>query len=174
MEFPEPSITFRLSTSPDELDTVEPLWNALQEHHASLNPVIGGRAPKRDLPDSWRRRREKYESWLGEPQTFFILAEKNDSVAVGYAFVTVGPPYAGWDTGDRLAELETLSVLPDDRSGGIGTRLLEEVWNRLSERGVDDLVITTATTNVDSHRFYERHGFAASFVIYYRKRDHLQ
>ena len=172
METPEPQITLRLSTSTEELATIEPLWNSLHEHHSRLSPTIGGRAPKRDLPDAWRHRREKYERWLEDPETFFILAEDGEDIPVGYAFVTVGPTLAGWDTGDRLAELETLSVLPGRRSGGIGTRLLEEVWNRLSERGVDDLMITTATTNVDSHRFYEHHGFASSFVIYYRQRDH--
>jgi hypothetical protein len=33
--------------------------------------------------------------------------------------------------------------------------------------GVEDLAITTAKTNVDSRRFYERHGFTQDFVIYY-------
>jgi ribosomal protein S18 acetylase RimI-like enzyme len=86
---------------------------------------------------------------------------------VGYAFVTIGPGYASWDTGDRLAELETLSVLPWHRGDGIGSALLDVVWARLSESGVRDLVITTAETNIDSRRFYERHGFKSSFVIYY-------
>lgn len=45
--------------------------------------------------------------------------------------------------------------------------LLESVWGRLAEMGVEDLVITTAKTNVDSHRFYERHGFTQGFVVYY-------
>lgn len=33
---------------------------------------------------------------------------------------------------------------------------------------IEDLVVMTALTNVDSHRFYERHGFKQGFVTYYR------
>jgi ribosomal protein S18 acetylase RimI-like enzyme len=164
---PEPGITLRFEDKVEHLSALEPLWNALQEHHAKLTPNLGGSAPKRELADSWQRRRTKYERWLEDPETFFVVAESGDR-PIGYAFVTVGPGYAGWQTGDRLAELETLSVLPEHRGDGVGTALLESVWGRLAEMGVKDLVITTAKTNVDSHRFYERHGFTQAFVIYYR------
>jgi ribosomal protein S18 acetylase RimI-like enzyme len=166
MEAPRSEITVRLAGEIDQLAAVEPLWNALQAHHAKLTPNLGGSTPKRELEDSWRRRRAKYERWLQDPDTFFAIAENGDH-PVGYAFVTVGPGYAGWQTGDRLAELETLSVLPEHRGAGVGTALLESVWQRLDEMGVEDLAITAAKTNVDSHRFYERHGFIQGFVIYH-------
>lgn len=164
----KPEIALRFGDKADQLSALEPLWNALQEHHSKLTPNLGGSAPKRELADSWRRRRAKYERWLEDPETFFVVAESGDC-PIGYAFVTVGPGYAGWETGDRLAELETLSVLPGHRGDGVGTALLESVWGQLAKMGVEDLVITTAKTNVDSHRFYERHGFTQGFVIYYRK-----
>jgi GNAT superfamily N-acetyltransferase len=169
MEPSKPEIALRRADRADQLDVVEPLWNALQEHHSKLIPNLGDRAPKRGLADSWRRRRAKYERWLEDPETFFVIAEDGDG-PIGYAFVTVGSGYAAWQTGDRLAELETLSVLPDRRGDGVGAALLESVWERLAEVGVDDLAITAAKTNVDSHRFYERHGFAQSFVVFYGKR----
>jgi len=31
------------------------------------------------------------------------------------------------------------------------------------------MAITTTTTNVDSHRFYEREGFQQRFAVYYGK-----
>lgn len=167
---PQPEITLHYAGEVDRLSALEPLWNALQEHHSKLTPNLGGSAPNRELADSWRRRRVKYEGWLKDPATFFVVAEDGDR-PVGYAFVTVGPGYAGWQTGDRLAELETLSVMPEHRGDGVGSALLQAVWGRLAEMGVEDLVITTAKTNVDSHRFYERHGFIESFVIYYGKGD---
>lgn len=108
MEASKSEITVRFAGEIDQLATVEPLWNALQEHHSKLTP--------------------------------------------------------------NLAELETLSVLPEHRGGGVGTALLESVWERLAEIGVEDLAITAAKTNADSHRFYERHGFTQGFVIYYGRR----
>ena len=159
----------RYADTPAELDAVEPMWNALQEHHVKITPDLGPQTPKRSLDDAWRMRRSKYERWLEDPETFFVVVE-DASGPVGYAFVTVGPGYASWATGERAGVLETLSVLPDRRGGGVGAALIEAVWNRLEEKGIDDLAITTTKTNVDAHRFYERQGFEQGFVIYYGKR----
>lgn len=161
--------TLRYASSAEELDVLEPLWNALQEHHSEILPALGGQTPPRSLQDAWDRRRSKYARWLDDSETFFVVAECGDK-PVGYAFVTVGPGYAGWATG-RLAELETLSVLPEHRESQIGSQLLNAVWLKLVECGIDEMAITTALTNVDSHRFYERHGFQQGFVIYYGRRD---
>ncbi len=160
--------TLRYADAVAELDAVEPLWNALQAHHTAISPDLGQGTPSRQPGDAWRIRRSKYERWLRDPDTFFVLAEIAGK-PVGYAFVTVGPGYASWQTGQRLAELETLSVLPEHRGGGVGSALLDAVWSRLGALEVEDMAITTTTTNVDSHRFYEREGFRQRFAVYYGK-----
>lgn len=165
----EPAIELRYVDAVGEIDAVEPMWNALQEHHVRITPELDPQTPGRDLADAWRVRRSKYVRWLEDPDTFFVLAE-GDSGPVGYAFVTVGPGYASWRTGERAGVLETLSVLPERRGGGVGEALIEAVWSRLAELGVEDLAITTTVTNVDSHRFYERHGFSKGFVVYHGRR----
>ena len=162
----EPSL--RYAGTAEELDGLEPIWNALQTHHTEITPDLGASTPKRSLADSWRIRRSKYERWLQDPDTFFVVAER-DGKPVGYAFVTIGLPYAGWATGDRLAELETLSVLPEQRSSGLGAALIDAVWERLATLGVEDMAITTTTTNVEAQRFYEREGFQRRFAVYYGK-----
>lgn len=153
-----------------ELDALEPLWGALQEHHAAITPSLGAGTPKRGMADAWRMRRSKYERWLNDEETFFLIAEIAGE-PVGYAFVTVGPGHASWATGERFAELQTLSVLAGHRGAGVGAALIEAVWERLAPLGVDEMGITTTITNVDAHRFYERHGFEQRFVVYYGKRE---
>lgn len=165
----DPAITLRYADSAEELDLLEPLWNALQEHHARITPELDPHTPKRELADAWRVRRSKYVRWLEDPEAFFVVAE-DASGPIGYAFVTVGLGYASWATGERAGVLETLSVLPDSRSGGVGGALLEAAWRGLEERGIEDMAITTTKTNVDAHRFYERHGFSPGFVVYHGKR----
>lgn len=165
----QPAITLRYADSVDEIDAVEPMWNALQEHHVRITPELDPRTPGRELGDAWRVRRSKYVRWLEDSETFFVIAE-DESDPIGYAFVTVGPGYASWLTGERAAVLETLSVLPDRRSGGVGAALIEAAWERLGERSIDDMAITTTKTNVDAHRFYERMGFSPGFVVYHGKR----
>lgn len=56
-----------------EIELVEPLWAALQEHHARITPALG-HAAARDRSQSWRRRKTKYERWLLEPETFVFVA----------------------------------------------------------------------------------------------------
>lgn len=165
---PGQGLSLRHANAAEDLAALEPVWNALQAHHSEVTPALGPGTPKRATPEAWRIRRSKYEHWLDDPDTFFVVAEANGE-PVGYACVTVGMPYASWETGDRLAELETLSVLADQRGKGIGAALLEAAWKRLDEMGVDDLTITTTVTNVDAQRFYEREGFTQRFAVYYGK-----
>ncbi len=95
-------------------------------------------------------RREKYTRWLVDPATFMLLAEESE-VPIGYAFA-VGSAYACWDIGP-VAELQTLSVLPERRDAGIGTHLIDAVWAELASRGATDLALTTVATNIDSTAF---------------------
>jgi len=132
-------------------------------------PSLGGGTPPRGLADAWERRRAKYQGWLEDPGTFFVVAERKGAV-VGYAFVTVAQGFAAWATGP-IANLETLSVVSGHRRSGLGAELLDAVWSRLAERGVREMAITAAIGNVDSRRFYERHGFKQAFVVYYGIRD---
>lgn len=162
------NLALRRSRDPAELDRLEPLWNALQHHHAEVTPELGPRTRARSDQEAWRIRRGKYERWLGDPDSFFIVAGLDDEPA-GYAFVTVGMPYASWDAGERLADLETLSILPEHRSAGIGAALLEAVWDHLAELGVTDMQIVTTSTNAGAKRFYERHGFSHRMDVYYGK-----
>jgi GNAT superfamily N-acetyltransferase len=161
-------IDLRYAQTVAELDAVEPLWNALQAHHTEISPDFGSGTPSREPAEAWRIRRAKYERWLKDRDTFFVIAE-TDGEPVGYAFVTVGPGYASWQTSERLAELETLSVLPEHRGSGIGSALIEATWTRLAKLDVEDMQITTTTTNVDSHYFYEREGFQQRFAVYHGK-----
>jgi len=162
-------MNLRYENSAEEIDAVEPMWNALQEHHVRITPELDPRTPGRDLADAWRMRRSKYVRWLEDPETFFVIAE-DESGPIGYAFITVGPGYASWQTGERAGVLETLSVLPGSRGDGVGAALIEAAWERLGERGIEDMAITTTRTNVPAHRFYERHGFSQGFVVYHGKR----
>lgn len=150
---------------PSDLDSIEPLWAALNEHHAEITPLLAG-AVARNRDDSWRLRKGKYERWIADPATFILVASDGDRL-IGYACVTVGPGFATWASGDRIAELETLSVLPDARGRGVGTALIDAVEDRLRAAGITDMTVSSATTNVDSHRFYMRRGLHTAFTVFY-------
>ncbi len=135
---------------PEDLDRVEPLWNALREHHATVAPDLG---VPRSREESWRRRRAQYEAWLSEPGSFLLLAESSGEL-VGYAMVHLRSGSSTWPLGEHAGEIETLSVLPAARGKGIGTALLAAVREELRAVGVTELSLLVLPGNLAALRAY--------------------
>ncbi len=147
-----------------EFGRLEPLWLALHEHHVRISPTLAG-MPARSTRESWARRRARYIQWASDPDTFVLIAEANDQL-VGYAFVTVASGYCSWNSGERQAQLETLSVAPSIRGQGVGERLLAAVRERLTKAGIESITLAAACANDGAHRFYERHGFRRAEIVF--------
>ncbi len=142
----------------ERIDDLGPLWKSMQAHHREVAREIPG-IPLREPEDSWARRRAEYLRWLAQPGAFALIAEI-DGTAVGYTLVTIYEP--GDDThvtGERFAEMQSLSVLPEHRGGGIGNRLMEAVYEELRAIAVREMVIGVMAGNEGAARLYERHGF---------------
>jgi ribosomal protein S18 acetylase RimI-like enzyme len=146
-----------------ELARLEPLWRALHDHHVRLSPQLAG-MPARSAAESWVLRRAKYIRWATDSDAFALVAEAEGRL-VGYAFVTLASGYSSWNGGERLAQLETLSVAPASRGHGVGERLLAAVRERLSAAGVERVALTALCANERAHRFYERHRFCPAEIV---------
>jgi ribosomal protein S18 acetylase RimI-like enzyme len=153
----------------ERIQELRPLWEALQDHHAGLPEVPGVRAHA----DSWARRQEQYRQWLGDGSGHLFIAERDGGV-VGYLMLTIGDGPATWDVGARAAELETLSVLPDERSGGLGTALMDAALAAADAAGVRAIGVGVVHSNVDGIRFYERAGFTPFYVELLRFPDDVR
>lgn len=96
----------------------------------------------------------RFAALLPRDDVIVLLAETSEPV--GFAYLTLRPtPY-----GDGpLAQLEELYVRPDLRDRGIGTRLLLAALADVRERGAIEMHINVDEVDVDTRRFYERHGF---------------
>lgn len=70
--------------------------------------------------------------------------------------------------GVRYAELYSLSVTPQLRNRGIGTRLLVFVDRELARRSIYDLKVAVMEGNADARRLYERRGLRPAEVVLYR------
>ncbi|HXV32865.1 MAG TPA: GNAT family N-acetyltransferase [Gaiellaceae bacterium] len=146
-----------VGAGPERLDDLEPLWQAMHAHHESVAGHLEAVAPFRSPEDSWRRRRAHYERVLADPETFLLLAER-DGRAVGCALVLVKGTEASLEVGERVADLDTLSVLPEERGRGLGGRLLDAVDAELRRRGIGELSLAVMVGNDDAVRLYERRG----------------
>jgi len=72
--------------------------------------------------------------------------------------VTLGKPYWGWASGERVADVDTLSVLPEAQGQKIGTKLMDAVEAELERRGVREFRIVVLAPNADAMLFYQRRG----------------
>ena len=151
------------------LDRLAPLWLLLHEHHRA----VGGEAlgPYVDDAESWNARRELYSGFL-ERGGFALLAER-DGELIGYAMVAVTPVAETlmpdtWRTGALVAEIETLSVLPQARGAGVGSALLDGIDAELDAAGIADVLVGALVTNTDAIRLYERRGFRPAWLYMLR------
>jgi ribosomal protein S18 acetylase RimI-like enzyme len=147
--------------SSERIADLEPLWKALQHHHAMVAPHFG---PVRSPEESWERRRLRYQRLLNQPGPFVLIAEQAARV-VGYALVAMQEGSDTWQTPDQVAELETLSVLPDVRGAGIGSALVHAVFEELGQAGISDITVEVIASNQDALRFYQRHGLTPKALL---------
>ncbi|MCW2738458.1 GNAT family N-acetyltransferase [Nocardioides sp.] len=85
-----------------------------------------------------------------------VLAEEPDGTPVGFALLSLRP--AIWFDGP-VSQLEELYVVPALRSHGIGTRVLDLCRRLARGLGSPEMHIGVDEVDVDTRRFYERHGF---------------
>src|SRR5262249_42858932 len=84
------------------------------------------------------------------------LTAEQRGEAVGYALVRTVPAGPRLETGDRVGELASLSVLPSSRGLGAGSRADAEVHRWLADLGVTTLTTSVLTNNSNALRFYKR------------------
>ena len=70
--------------------------------------------------------------------------------------------------GGLCAELESVHVSAEHRSGGIGGLLVEAAVRRASDAGCYRVQLTSNAERTDAQRFYQRHGFVPTHVGYKR------
>jgi len=136
------------------LDEVGPLFKAMHEHHRAGGAQV---LPFRPDEAAWGRRRPHYESLLESGRGHLLLAEEDGRV-IGYAMVSETGGQTTLATGDRMAELETLSVADGERGQGVGRALMDAAYAVMRELGVSEVMLYVLEGNDGAVRFYERLG----------------
>ncbi len=144
------------------LDSLEPLWLSLYDHHVEVMdvtlPVVG-------RSETWPRRRAVYLQHLTHDDGFVLLARR-DGRPVGYALVYLRAGYDDtWVSGARIAEVESLAVLSEERGHGLGTLLLDVVEAHLSDQGIIDVRLSVVSGNAAALAFYRARGMVPTLTI---------
>jgi ribosomal protein S18 acetylase RimI-like enzyme len=148
-----------------DLDLVGPLWVAVHHQHAKTMPQL---APYVSDDETWRVRRRLYEELLAKPDTLLLIASVDDTV-IGYGLAHVMPVDDSWIadtwvTGNRIGEIESLSVLPQYRGSGLGSELIDRLEQHLHDMGITDLILGALPGNTDAIRLYERRGYQPTWL----------
>jgi ribosomal protein S18 acetylase RimI-like enzyme len=148
-----------------DLDLLEPLWLAVHRQHQRVMPEL---RPYVTDVTTWRERRSLYQQLFAEHEAILLLARDGDRLVgygLGYTMPVAGTWLADtWVTGDRVAEIESLSVLPEYRGQGLGSMLLEQLQAALRGQGAQDFIVGALSGNADAIRLYRRHGFRPTWL----------
>lgn len=102
-----------------------------------------------------------FERIEGDPNQFLAVADFGGEV-VGTLQLTFIPGLSR--SGMTRAQIESVRVRADQRSRGLGQRLVEWAVAEAGRRGCGLVQLTTDATRTSAHAFYERLGFRASHV----------
>ena len=149
-----------------DVDSLEPLWLAVHHQHQQAMP---GLHPYVSDATTWTERRGLYAQLFADHHPILLLGRAEDhrlaGYALGYTMPATGTWLADtWVTGERIGEVESLSVLPEYRGRGLGSRLLVELDHRLREQGARDLIVGALAGNTDAIRLYQRHGYRPTWL----------
>jgi ribosomal protein S18 acetylase RimI-like enzyme len=151
--------------SASDLPSLEPLWVAVHRAHVASMPEL---APYVSDAETWAERRAFYEQVFEKPDTVLLLALDGDAL-IGYALghvLAVEDTWIAdtWRTGPRIAEIESLSVLPEHRGRGIGTALMDALEREIEALGIGDVIVGALAGNEDALRLYQRRGYVPTWL----------
>ncbi|HEY4035236.1 MAG TPA: GNAT family N-acetyltransferase [Ktedonobacteraceae bacterium] len=145
----------------ERIADLEPFVEALHVHYEMIaSPLLG---PRRSFEQVWNICRHKYETWLSQKGSFLLFALQKDK-PVGCAIIYLADGSIKWQTAESVAFLELLTVLPQVRNRGIGTALMDALYEELRLSGIGHLTLQVISTNTDAFRFYERFGLVPKLI----------
>ncbi|MFJ4469847.1 GNAT family N-acetyltransferase [Streptomyces sp. NPDC089424] len=116
---------------------------------------------QRESPDDLAPYRVALERLDADPNQHLVVAVRQDRV-VGTLQLTIIPGLSR--RGATRSIIEGVRIHSDERGSGLGTQLIEWAVEESRRLGCQLVQLTSDTSRVDAHRFYERLGFTASHV----------
>ncbi|MEU9340589.1 GNAT family N-acetyltransferase [Streptomyces sp. NPDC048278] len=114
---------------------------------------------QRETPDDLTPYLSALERLSADPNQQLVVAVREGRV-VGTLQLTVIPGLSR--RGATRSIIEGVRIHADERGSGLGTRFIEWAIDESRRQGCRLVQLTSDTSRVDAHRFYERLGFTAS------------
>ncbi|MFD4602924.1 GNAT family N-acetyltransferase [Streptomyces sp. NPDC058464] len=116
---------------------------------------------QRESPDDLAPYLSALERLSADPNQQLVVAVREGRI-VGTLQLTVIPGLSR--RGATRSIIEGVRIHADERGSGLGTRFIEWAIDESRRQGCQLVQLTSDTSRIDAHRFYERLGFTASHV----------
>lgn len=144
--------------APEEIESIAPLWNELNTHHAAHSTYFAEDFRKLSFEERIRRLRD------GRDHIRTIVAVAPDGHPVGYAIGSITETH----TSPR-GELDSMYVETEWRGYGVGKELARRILDWLEEQDVSNIIIAVAAGNEEVLEFYDSLGFVPRAITLRRK-----
>jgi GNAT superfamily N-acetyltransferase len=102
---------------------------------------------------------------ISNPDIGIILLARHNDKVIGMVSLLFSISTA---LGGRVAMLEDMVVLPEQRGLGIGSALLNAAISTARDNGCLRITLLTDSDNKVAHGFYDKHGFVRSAMLAFR------
>ena len=137
---------------PRDREAILDLWLALIDYHRALDPLYPV------VPGIREALREEVERGLLGGLCRLLVAEL-DGALVGFAFAEVERVETREASGPGSSWIHELYVVPEERSSGVGSALVEAAEKFLAKRGGGRIAVRVESGNEDGLRFWARRNF---------------
>ncbi|MFD5709710.1 GNAT family N-acetyltransferase [Streptomyces pharetrae] len=116
---------------------------------------------QRESPDDLSPYLTALQRLADDPNQHLVVAVRDGRV-VGTLQLTIIPGLSRRGTVRSI--IEAVRIHAEERGSGLGTQLIEWAIETSRSEGCQLVQLTSDTSRLDAHRFYERLGFTASHV----------
>ena len=146
-----------------DAEAIAALWGRMAEEHRAYDPDFWCWSD--DAEAKWK---EHFVECLEDENMITLVAEGPGGKLVGFvnASSKLSPPVF---MARRKGEVWDLSVTENHRGNGVGTLLMEGVFEGFRGHGVENVVLHVAMANPAARSFYEKLGMQAVMYRMYRR-----
>jgi ribosomal protein S18 acetylase RimI-like enzyme len=140
----------------ESMASVQQLRLASQEDVSALVPLLLAQLREHGVPARETSVAKQVSAMIAAPDQGLVLLVERDKCVLGVAYVSFAHPL---EHDGEVAWLEELYVIPEERSRGVGQKLLSEVIQRAEQRGCVSVDLEIAADHVRAANLYRRNGF---------------
>ena len=145
----------------EEIDEIQQLY--AQQIQADDNPLTAIRITPKQHAWEMRRLRQQLITDQRYMPIVALLGEGKDAQIVGYTAAIIEHQASLFEV-QMVASIDELWVVPEHRGRGIGSALMEELFEQIDALGIEWVKVQMPVNNEETRSFFDKIGFVQKTV----------